>query len=189
MRFLVTGSRRLSPRFLFFVRRCFQVNPQSVKIRSERSGAPRRCVLRAQLPEMERPFAGMPGLNQPRGGGGRRRRGKKEEVKDEARRWVSEAREKGESVHGGEALQRRGGTGEDAHRSSRARALQCTCAHQHGRAILQGCGAPPCGGKPSCLRLFIYSFIHSFFRLFDFLTQKVPRWNFSFTSPLVINQT
>lgn len=66
MRFLVTVSR-FSPRFPFFVRRCFQVNPPSAKIRTERSGAPRRCVLRAQLPEMERPFAGMLGLKQPRG--------------------------------------------------------------------------------------------------------------------------
>lgn len=151
---------------------------QSAKIRSERSAAPRRCALRAQLPEIERPFAGVLGLNQPRrrgrwgaeGGGGeeRKKEEEEEEVKDEAKRWVSKAREKGEREDSGEALQRRGGTGEDAGSSS------CSCAHPARRVR-----APPRRCRLARMRsatlwwytgsgliLFIYSFIYFFVRLF-----------------------
>ncbi|KAL7373188.1 hypothetical protein ABVT39_000869 [Epinephelus coioides] len=105
----------------------FQVNPQCAQIRSQRSGAPFRCVLRPELPGMERPFAGILGRGckaeaSARGGGGgcgRDGGGRGEALGTKARKKERE-REREESS---KALQRRGGNtaGEEADSSSLSR--------------------------------------------------------------------
>ena len=87
----------------------------------------------------------------------RRRKNEEEEAKDEARRWVSTARWKEEREDGGEALQRRGGTGEDAHRSVRASAQLCRLTRIRSAPLWWQTG--------TCLTLFIYSFIYLFIHL------------------------
>lgn len=143
---------------------------------------------------MERPFAGNAGLESTageRGGGGGGEEEEKEKEEEKKRRRRGEgrgetlgfrkAREKGEREDGGEALQRRGGTGEDARKSSR------TPFNARARA--------PATALPSCKDterhpvvanwevshivlsfLFLYLF-YWFVCLFVCVTQKVRRWD------------
>lgn len=97
---------------------------------------------------------------------------KEEDVKDEARRWFSKAREKVEREDSGEALQRRGGTGEDAHRSSRARPSthvrlpSCKDTERH-RVVANW-------ELSHVINLFAYIFIRSLFFFFFALRRRSP---------------